>query len=205
MCCSRPGGTVAIARDAVISAALAIVGACAVGPRAAEYADAIKAPGEQNASGCALISGRCIIVRAFVRVPSCLTEDYLRGHAMSDVLHAIRSADAWRRPVYPALPAPGDIVHVAEAGDESGHVFVLVRGPIDDACTYEGVDGGQRDAAGHECVRLRRHEIAWSDGKLLERAQDAADEPWTAWRVVDGWGDADAMGAAWQVKDRGDP
>jgi len=151
-------------RSTVVAFAAALDGISAnpANPEArAHYLDTI-APGETPAraaemacmSGCALIARA--VLRAFCDHPL-LAAPYVTGRAVADVAAIARDAGALHPPGR-ALE-PGDVVIVGGGADGGGpeHVWLALCLRGDGA--WDGLDGGQRDAAGHQAVKVRVHHV----------------------------------------------
>lgn len=164
-------------RDDFVALARELEGLGAAPETKAAYLDLI-APVETHGmreamsslSGCGLVTRglwrRCGIVHPRLESP------YVIGHAMSDLLSIAAEARAATAGLS-RWPEPGDAVIVGGGPDGGGpeHVFTVLE--VDDADNdITALDGGQRDAQGHQVVRVRHHVIA--DG--ADRAHDA-NEP----------------------------
>lgn len=154
----RTGEPVPDLRAALVAHARSLVGLTAdpAKPECRAGYLATIAPGEtpQRASEMALMSG-CELAALrgylghFITHPL-ITEPYRDRKAGEDLLRVAREAHAVR----PAgeLPEPGDVVIVNSADGKHEHAWIWIG---DD----RGVDGGQRDAKGFECIVERGHEI----------------------------------------------
>jgi len=121
------------------------------------------APGEAPArateiatmSGCALVCRG--ILRAFIQHPI-LDAPYRTGRAMADLIGIAVEAGALHGPE--RVPEPGDLVVVGGGADGGGpeHVWIaLTVEAFDEQLVAGAIDGGQRDADGHQVVRERKH------------------------------------------------
>ena len=133
------------------------------------YRDTI-APGETRArademalmSSCALTCRA--ILRRFIRHPI-LEQPYRVRRAVSDLVEIATEAHALSRGA--RSPEPGDMLIVGggEDGGGSEHAWTVLDVVANPG--YEptpgllitGLDGGQRDAGGHQLISLRDHEI----------------------------------------------
>jgi hypothetical protein len=99
--------------------------------------------------GCALVARG--ILRAFITHPI-FAAPYRDRRAMSDLVDIARDAGALHPPS--RVPEPGDFVIVGGGEDGGGPEHVYMALPDGD-----GVDGGQRDDAGYQVIRIRKHEL----------------------------------------------
>jgi len=133
------------------------------------YRDTI-APGETRvrADEMALMSSCALTCRAILRrfiAHPLLDAPYRIGAAVADLVVIAYAADAVRFP--DSAPEPGDMLIVGggEDGGGSEHAWTVLDVVPDPG--YEptpgllvtGLDGGQRDAGGHQLIALRDHEI----------------------------------------------
>jgi hypothetical protein len=144
-----------------------------------DYLDTI-APGETPSranemakmSGCALTCRA--ILRRFIRHPI-LEAPYRDRQAVSDLMRIAQGAEAVTVISWPDAPRrpdrfevqPGDMLIVGGglSGDGSEHAWTVldvVADPgyeVSPGLLVTGLDGGQRDAGGHQLIALRDHEI----------------------------------------------
>lgn len=129
---------------------------------------AMIAPGETpaRAAGMADMSGCALVARAILRrfiVHPILERTYRDQHAVSDLVQIAIDARALRSPL---IPQEGDIVIVGGGSNGGGpeHAWTCldVTGDPYDAgngLLVTGLDGGQRDDAGLECIRVVDREL----------------------------------------------
>ena len=123
-------------------------------------------------SGCALVARG--ILRRFIDHPI-LESSYRDTHAMSDLVEIARGAGAVHGP--DRTPEPGDLVIVGGGADGGGpeHVYLVLDvepDPYEDgSLLVTGLDGGQRDAGGHQLVIVRDHVLVNGNDRGL-RAND---------------------------------
>lgn len=135
------------------------------------------APGEtpDRADELATMSGCGLVCRGvlgeFVAHPL-LEPPYHTGKVLEQLVTIAREAGALHGPE--RIPEPGDLVLVGGGRDGGGpeHVWVALTvepDPHDEhSLAVEGLDGGQRDAAGHQVVKLRKHVL----GAGYDKASD---------------------------------
>jgi hypothetical protein len=139
---------------------------------------ALVAPGEeaQKAAEMARMSGCALVARGILREVlehELLERTYRIGHAMSDLVEIARRAGGFYD-YADRIPEPGDLVIVGEGAAE--HVWIAVELLGDDGrdcLDFDGLDGGQVDEHGAQCIRLRRHELARGVDRTGGRNRDA--------------------------------
>jgi hypothetical protein len=176
MSCPVPSGDL---RPAITAYARTLAGLSAAPscPSArATYRDLI-APGEtgQRADEMERMSGCALVARAVLRrfiVHPLLSRPYRTGDAMSDLVAIGRDAGALR--ASGSLPQAGDLVIVGGGTDGGGteHAWTCLGtewSGYEPRVLVSGLDGGQRDGGGYECIAVRDHEIRegvdWENGR----------------------------------------
>jgi len=132
--------------------------------------------------------------RFFSRVPSYLEPPYQVGSGLRIVRHAALqygAARVWSGLSGPALPLPGDVVHLRAGGGEPEHVFVAysTQQTSSDVITYSAICGGERTVWGAETISVERYALSVGTQQLSVGA-----------RVVAEWYDLDALAAGLGVK-----
>ncbi|MDI3291233.1 hypothetical protein [Polyangium sp. 15x6] len=157
------------------------------------------APGEPSSkqeemakmSGCALLVGG--IWRAVgVDAPS-LLPPYKIGTAISRLVSIARAVKAWIPFKEQEYPAPGDMVLVgdnAKGGVE--HVYTVVGVELSDGnVTIRSVDGGQRDAKGHQAVLLKQRVWRGRQDCVVNASDPGAQK--SGGRIIQGWVDVSRL------------
>ncbi len=131
------------------------------------YLDTI-APGETpaRAAEMARMSGRALTCRSVLRrfiAHHLLDGPYRTGRAVTDLFVIATQADAIEFVLRD--PLPGDMLIVGGSAELGGpeHAWTalsVVANPYPDGgLLLDGLDGGQRDAGGHQCIVQRDHEL----------------------------------------------
>ncbi|WP_434042230.1 MULTISPECIES: hypothetical protein [Sorangium] len=152
----------------------------------------------QRARELATLSGCALTVRGMWRRLGIdhpiLRAPYRTGHAVADLVEIARGAEALleARDGLPALH-DGDVVIVGGGPEYGGpeHVWTVLDATGQDypergRHLIWGLDGGQRDEHGAQCVRRKMHEIAGVppvDGGRQVRWVVNLDAVWRRWAV----------------------
>lgn len=129
-----------------------------------------------------MMSGCALVVRGLWRAAGIahpiLEHPYRIGRAVADLIEIAAEANGlWEGRAVPVFengdvaivggPGAGGVEHVWTIVDDTGDGY-----PDRETCLFTGLDGGQRDEHGRECIRVVQHEITGRpprDGARLVR------------------------------------
>jgi len=166
-------------------------------------------------SGCGVMAEGAVHRRMLVDAP-CLYQPYYpaalqdpRRAAISRAIRYLREMNAWQTPARDLSPRPGPgsyvVIGCRSTGEAYGgieHALTVIQ--WEDGDILVSADGGQRDAHGFECCKMRRRrwELAGGHVRLV-------DVETGRWRRVLGWGVPELMrfrdGLVMMPDDRYDP
>lgn len=181
-------------RDRIVALAKSYDG-CHAGPASrARYLDLV-GPGETETMRAYMAlpktSGCALVVRGLWRQLALfdlrLTPPYKIGLAVADVVSIARRNGAWVTDLS-LRPEPGDVILVGGDPKADGGVEHVATVTACDGNALESVDGGQRDAAGNQCIatKVRTWEVR-ADGSVWDRSRKGTDPGSGAARRVRGW------------------
>jgi len=142
-------------------------------------------------SGCALLTGG--IWRVAGVDAASLHSPYKIGTAISRLVAIARAAKAWIPFKEGEYPAPGDMVLVGDNGPGGvEHVYTVVGIELSDGqVTIQSVDGGQRDARGHQAVLLKQRVWRGRQDCVVNASDPGAQK--SGGRIIQGWADVSRL------------